>query len=385
MLGFDVQPRTRLVFGAGVLSKIGDLVRELGVKRVLIVTDAGIVGAGIVARAVEALEAQGLDVTVFDAVHENPTTEDVAACVAVAQACQIEALIGLGGGSSLDTAKGCNFLFTNGGRMQDYWGVNLAKQPMLPFIAVPTTSGTGSECQSFALISDAETHQKMACGDVKTAPRIALLDPELTVSQPRFVTACTGIDAITHAVETAVTLKRTPYSQLFSREAFRLTIHNLAKVLSDPEDREARGAMQLGAAYAGMAIEGSMLGGAHSLANPLTAHFGTVHGQAVGMMLPAIVRYNAEIPEIKALYRELAVSAGLVISNADANTALDSLVKALEAALSEAGFPLQLRRLGVPADLLPVLAEEASKQWTAQFNPRPVIASDFEALYRQTF
>lgn len=384
MQGFDVQPRTRLIFGAGVLARIGELAQGLSVKRVLIVTDMGIVKAGIVSRAVDALESAGLQVVVFDKVHENPTTEDVAACLEVARACQIEAFIGLGGGSSLDTAKGCNFLLTNGGKMQDYWGVNLATKPMLPLIAVPTTSGTGSECQSFALISHAESHKKMACGDVKAAPRIALLDPELTLSQPRFVTACTGVDAITHAIETAVTLKRTPYSQLFSREAFCLTIHNLKRVLTNPEDLEARGEMQLGAAYAGIAIEASMLGAAHSMANPLTARFGTVHGQAVGMMLPAIVRYNAQEPEIAALYRDLSISAGLVISDADVNTALNALVKALEAVLDVAGFPRSLSALGITTDIISTLAEEASHQWTATFNPRPITASDFEALYRQT-
>src|SRR5207244_13592387 len=127
---------------------------------------------------------------------------DVEACLEVAHSAGIDAIVGLGGGSSIDTAKGCNFLLTNGGRMQDYWGVGKATRPMLPLIAVPTTAGTGSECQSYALIADEETHQKMACGDPKASARVALLDPTLTVSQPRSVTACTGMDALVHAVET---------------------------------------------------------------------------------------------------------------------------------------------------------------------------------------
>src|SRR5205823_12868433 len=146
----------------------------------------------------------------------------------------------------MDTAKGCNFLLTNGGRIQDYQGVGKARQPMLPLIAVPTTAGTGSECQSSALIVDEKTHQKMACLDPKAAPRIAILDPALTLSQPFRVTACTGIDALSHALETAVTKRQNPISNMFSREAFKLCIHAFPRVLADPKDLEARGEMLLG-------------------------------------------------------------------------------------------------------------------------------------------
>ncbi len=295
--GFDLQPRTRVVFGLDSLGRIGDLAREIPARRALVVTDAGIVAAGHLTRACEALDAAGVERVVFDAVRENPTTRDVDACLEVARSAGIDLIIGLGGGSSMDTAKGCNFLLTNGGRMQEYRGIGKATRPMLPLIAVPTTAGTGSECQSFALIADEETHQKMACGDPKAAARVALLDPLLTVSQPRAVTACTGIDAIAHAVETAVTRKRNELSQVYSREAFRLTINHLPRVLADPGDVQARAQMQLGAAFAGTAIENSMLGAAHSAANPLTAHFGVAHGMAVGMMLPHVVRFNARDPK----------------------------------------------------------------------------------------
>ena len=182
---------------------------------------------------------------------------------------------------------------------------------LLPLIAIPTTSGTGSECQSFALISNEVTHQKMACGDPKAAARVAILDPLLTVSQPARVTACTGVDALAHALETAVTKKRTALSALFSRESFRLCMSGIERVLQDPSDLDARANMLLGSAFAGTAIENSMLGAAHSAANPLTARFGIPHGQAVGMMLPAIVRFNSEWPEARAFYLEHAAAAGI--------------------------------------------------------------------------
>src|SRR5262249_50705683 len=231
---------------------------------------------------------------------------DVDACLRIAQAAQIDVIVGLGGGSAMDTAKGCNFLLTNGGRIQDYWGIGKASKAMLPFIAVPTTAGTGSECQSAALIADEQTHQKMACLDSKAAARVALLDPALTLSQPALVTAHTGIDAIAHALETAVTTKRNHLSLMFSHEAFKLTVPSLPRVLSAPSDLHARGRMLLGAALAGTAIENSMLGAAHAAANPLTAHYGIVHGEAVGIMLPAVVRFNARDPAVRLAYAELA-------------------------------------------------------------------------------
>jgi alcohol dehydrogenase len=163
--GFDFSPRTRVVYGLNSIDRLGALARELGATRALLVTDAGIVAAGHAEHARRALDAVGVAVWVFDRVRENPTTRDVEACLEAARSVGIDTIIGLGGGSSMDTAKGCNFLLSNGGRMQDYWGVGKATRPMLPLIAVPTTAGTGSECQSFALIADEVTHQKMACGD----------------------------------------------------------------------------------------------------------------------------------------------------------------------------------------------------------------------------
>jgi len=380
IIGFDSTPRTRIVFGAGVIERLGELGRELGGRKALVVTDAGIAAAGHLDHALRALDAAKLEYAVFDQVRMNPTTRDVDECVLAARSAGIDLLIGLGGGSSIDTARGCNFLLTNGGRMQDYWGVGKATQPMLPLIAVPTTAGTGSECQSFALIADEVTHLKMACGDPKAAARVALLDPLLTLSQPRRVTACTGIDALVHAVETAVTRKRNELSSLYSRESFRLGIHSLPRVLAVPDDLEARSRMQLAAAYAGLAIENSMLGAAHSAANPLTAHFDVVHGHAVGMMLPHVVRFNAEDPACRAIYRDLATGAGL-LSESDEQDAIGVLTSRLTDLLQLAGLPVTLGDAGVTESAIPQLAVEAAGQWTARMNPREIGAADFEALY----
>ncbi len=370
---FDYQSRTRIVFGIKAVERAGELARETGIKNALVVTDPGIVAAGHLDGLRRALGRAKVKIVLFDKVRENPTTEDVDECLRAARGAKIDGIIGLGGGSSMDTAKGCNFLLTNGGIMRDYWGVGRATRPMLPLIAIPTTAGTGSECQSFALIADVKTRQKMACGDPKAAPRIAILDPLLTLSQPPRVAACSGIDALAHALETAVSKKRNGISLAFSHESWRLCETSLPRLLKKGADLEARSGMLLGAALAGLAIENSMLGAAHAAANPLTAHYHIVHGEAVGMMLPSVMRFNAANAAATALYAELEPgrAAGL-------EAKLDGL-------LNLAGLPRSLADCGVPPSAIPRLAAEAAKQWTARFNPRTVTEDDFTRLYEAAF
>ena len=377
---FDNIKRTKLVFGDGVSLASGELAKELGLKHVLLVTDRGLVEAGHVEVVRNSLSKAGIKVTLFDQVIENPTTDCVEKAKQAASEARVDSFIGLGGGSSMDTAKGANFLLTNGGRMHDYWGVNKATKEMLPLIVIPTTAGTGSECQSFALISDSKTHQKMACGDSKAAAKIAILDPGLTLSQPENVTVCTGIDAIAHAVETAVTNKRNKLSTLFSEESFKLLLPNFTKVLNQPNDISARGSMLLGAAMAGCAIEASMLGAAHSLANPLTAHYNIVHGQAVGMMLPYVVRFNSEIEECRGVYVNLMKVAQIECENESADE-VNNLVAYLLNLLQQTGLPIRLRDVIADKSELKVLAKEASAQWTAGFNPRLVGEIEMEKIY----
>ena len=291
----------------------------------------------------------------------------------------IDSIVALGGGSSLDCAKGINFVATNGGTMRDYWGFGKASRPMLPSIGIPTTAGTGSEAQAYALISDTETHRKMACGDPKAAFRATILDPELTVSQPRGVAAAAGFDAISHAVESFVTKKRTAISDLFAREAWRLLEANYECVLSEPGNIEARGAMLLGAHEAGIAIEQSMLGATHACANPLTARHGTTHAVAIGIMLPHVVRWNSEI--VGQRYAELLRVAGKPIGG-DAG---QQLASRLEQLARTGGLPATLHSQDIPREGLPVLAENATKEWTGTFNPRTLDAASALALYEQAY
>jgi alcohol dehydrogenase len=368
---FAHAPGTTVVFGSGEVARVGVLARNLKAQRVLVVTDRGIAEAGHLDRVIESLASAGLEWQAFLGVVENPTTETVSACVESAHALGADLLIGLGGGSSMDTAKGCNFILTNGGEMKDYWGTGKATRDMLPMIAIPTTSGTGSECQSYALISDAVSHAKMACGDKRAAARIAILDPQLTLSQPPRVTRLTGIDAIAHALESAVCTKANAISRAYSRTAFALMARAFPEVMARPDSIEARAAMQLGSAMAGTAIENAMLGAAHSAANPLTAHFGTVHGEAVGVMLPHIIRHN--LSAAREAYEELAATAGMTA---------DGLADFVGALLQQAALPTMLDASRVTDAMIETLSREAAGQWTAQFNPTPVVAADFAQLYR---
>jgi alcohol dehydrogenase len=376
---FDFQLRTRAIFGAGAIARLGELSRELGFKRTLLVADLGLVSSGHVAEALAPLQNSGIEVIEFHDFDINPDTVMVEAGATFATPLKIDSLIALGGGSSLDCAKGINCLLSNGGHMRDYHGYGKAHKPMLPMIGIPTTAGTGSEAQSYALISDAETHVKLACGDPQLAFRIALLDPALTVSQPAGVTATSGFDAIAHAVETFVTTKRNPLSELFSREAWRLLERSYERVLANPDDIAARGDMQLGAFFAGMAIENSMLGATHACANPLTAHYGTTHGEAIALLLASVVRWNAKV--VGERYAELLRLSGIAPGSHPAET----LALRLETLSIAGGLHRTLRDTGIGANELPMLANEAAEQWTGRFNPRPFDIKGALEVYQCAF
>jgi alcohol dehydrogenase len=411
---FDFDPRTRVVFGSGSIAKLGEIARDLGASRVLFVTDPGIERAGHATKGITSLGAVGIEVSLFDGVQPNPTTDDVDRGLEIARKQNINLIVAVGGGSAMDCAKGINFLLTNGGNMRDYWGVGKATKPMLPMIAIPTTAGTGSEAQSFALIADAQTHMKMACGDKKAACRVAILDPDLTLSMPVSVTAATGIDAISHALESYVTTKRNAISQLFARRAWRLLAQAFPIVVAVNGQIEkaeepsltsasrsntsipapskpyapsastilaARGNMLLGSHLAGAAIENSMLGATHALANPLTAHFDVTHGLAIAVMLPHVIRFNASV--VGAEYGRLAADLGICeIDDPQAGNKIANLVRKLT---QIARLPTNLAVCSVDRTKLPLLADEAAKQWTGTFNPRPVDAASLLELYESAF
>jgi len=366
---FDFQPSIHLLYGENRINQLGELSKEVAnSSRVLVVTDPGIASAGLLNRAVASLETAEINVFTFQQVQPNPTTQDVKDGATFArQIGGIDLIVGLGGGSAMDCAKGINFLLSNGGKMEDYWGSGKAKQPMLPSIGIPTTAGTGSEAQSYALISQAETHIKMACGDKKARFRAVILDPTLMASVPRRVAATTGIDAIAHAVESYVTTKGNPISRLLAKEGWQQLSRNFEAILKENPTSQVCGQMLLGAHLAGMAIECSMLGAAHACANPLTACYQITHGVAVSLMLPHVVELNQQ--QVGDCYQHLS----------------PNLAQEIRRFQTLANLPIQLREVGVLESDLGHLAAEASKQWTGTFNPVPVNQQILNQLYESAY
>lgn len=377
MVPFDFQPRTRVIFGRDSTNRTGALARDLGFRRTLLVTDPGVLAAGHATRVQRSLEAAGIEVAVFSDCVENPDSEVVAAGARFAAPHDVDSLVAIGGGSALDCAKGVNFLLTNGGAIADYRGYGKAAVPLLPMVGIPTTAGTGSDAQSYAVIADAATRMKMACGDPSAAFRVALLDPDLTVTAPPAVTAAAGFDAIAHAVETAVTTKRSAISDTFSHKAWRMLSEAFERVLLYPSDLEARAAMQVGSHLAGTAIELSMLGAAHACANPLTARAGLAHGVALAILLPHVVRWNGSVASEE--YQALMGSPRRRARDVDA---AESLARRLEDLALAAALPAKLTDTGVAESSLPELAALAAEQWTGTFNPRPFDAAGALEIYR---
>lgn len=396
----------RVLYGAGTIDLLGDVGRELGARRPLLVSDPGVGAAGHVDRASASLRRANLAVAVFRGVEENPGERNVSAAVAAAREHGADLLIGLGGGSAMDCAKGANFLFTNGGRMEDYWGFGKASKPMLPSVGVPCTAGTGSEAQSFAVISREDDHRKMACGDPKARFAATLLDPELVRTAPPDVMAATALDALSHALESFVCTAANPYSRMFASEGFARLLRGFDAVVearspggaaasagSRPaagggpggaaaaEANELWGEMLLGAHFAGAAIEASMLGAAHGMANPLTARYDITHGVAVAVVLDHVVRFNGagDGAGYGGLTR-LAFGDG-----PDNGVASERLAELWAGLRDRVGVAARLRDLGVKEADLDLLASQAAEQWTAQFNPRSAAASDMLALYRAAF
>ena len=373
---------TRVLSGAGLVDRVGAEARALGARRVFVVSDPGVDRAGHVARVGASLGGAQLSWESFVGTHENPTAVDVEHCRAALADCAPELVVAVGGGSSIDTAKGAALLHARGGDIGDHVGYGKATGELLPIIAIPTTAGTGSEVQSYALISDSTDHRKMACGDPQLAPTLAVLDPELTVTQPREVAACTGLDALVHALEAAVTKAGTRFSEALAVEAFCALESHIDEALSASPSISARLAMLEGAALAGMAIELSMLGAAHALANPLTARFGIAHGHAVALMLPRVVRFNVDQRRAGRTYHRLAVAAGLAGSQTSARQAAEAIALRVEGLLERAQLPRSLAELGIESTAIDELSVAAAQQWTAGFNPRAVGPDELGTLYR---
>jgi alcohol dehydrogenase class IV len=381
---FSFNTASSIVFGAGSAARLGEIAAERLGRRVLLVTDRGLVAAGLVAPAVASLEQAGCTVAIYDKVIADPPESVVLEAVDSGNKLAADAVIGLGGGSSLDVAKLAALLLKSGERLVDIYGVGQVRGKRLPLLLSPTTAGTGSEVTPISIVTTG-AHEKKGVVSPVLLPDIALLDPELTYGLPAPVTAATGVDAMVHAIEsfTSTSANRNPISAALATEALRLLAANIAAAVHRG-DHEARGRMLLGSMLAGQAFANSPVAAVHALAYPIGGHYGIPHGLSNALVLPAVLEFN--LPEAESAYAELAPHAFPDLAQEPPASRAAAFIRRLTALSSELGLPPRLRDVGIPAGAVPMLAREAMKQTRLLVNnPRPLEEADAAAIYEASW
>lgn len=369
--------------GPGVVSGIGAHCKRLGVARLLVVTDPGLVQLGLVDSVLQALADGGVDYSVFSEVREDPPTETVLAAVEQARDYGAQGVLGLGGGSSMDVAKLVAVLLASNEKLDDIYGVDQIRGARLPLLQIPTTAGTGSEMTAVAIVTTGETTKAGVVSEVLIAD-VALLDPVLTLGMPPALTAMTGIDAMVHAIEAYTSKhKKNPYSDMLAREALRLMSGNISTAVHHGDQLQARSAMLMGAMMAGQAFANAPVAAVHALAYPIGGHFHVPHGLSNSLVLPQVLRFNAQAAA--PLYAELADIIVPAATGSDASKTA-CLVDYLEQLIGELALPARLRDVGIGEGDLDLLASESMKQERLLINnPRPVAQADSLAIYQAAY
>lgn len=356
------------LMGIGSAKETGDQVKALGASKALLVTDKGISGMGMADKIKEQVEAAGVKVVIFDGAEPNPTDLNVHDGVKVYQDNGCDAIISLGGGSSHDCAKGVGLVIGNGGHIRDFEGVNKSTKPMPAFVAINTTAGTASEMTRFCIITNTDTHVKMAIVDWRCTPNIAINDPLLMVGKPAALTAATGMDALTHAVEAYVSTIATPITDACAIKAIELIAKYLSKAVANGEDLEARDRMAYAEYLAGMAFNNASLGYVHSMAHQLGGFYNLPHGVCNAILLPAVSQYNLiACPE---RFADIAVALGENVKGLSVTEAGQKAIDRIRSLSASIGIPTGLTALNVKVEDLKVMAENAKKDACQFTNPR---------------
>jgi alcohol dehydrogenase len=379
---FQFSIPSSVAFAPGCAETVGHLVRGLDVKKVLFVYDKGLSQTGIPARITAALTAAKLEVIEWDGVIANPTDVIVEEGAHVARDAEIEAIVAVGGGSAIDTGKAIALLMTNESPINLYDGMNQVEKAGVPVVAIPTTAGTASEVTAFTIITDTTKQKKMVIGGKHVGAQVALIDPLLTIGMPPALTAATGMDALTHAVEAYLSRGASVPSDINALKAIELISHNLPTAVAHGADCAARTAMMLGSMLAGFAFNSAVLGLAHSIAHPLSVHCGLPHGVANAAVLPHVMAYNGvEVPE---RVREIGVAMGLAVTNLSAEAAVERTVSAVAELASTIGIPT-LGEIGVSRDNFDRIATDALEEVSTIFNPRDPSKEDILAILDAAF
>nr|WP_300009541.1 iron-containing alcohol dehydrogenase [Pseudonocardia sp.] len=379
------QPRD-IRMGGGALGQIGSVVTALHVRRPLVVTDRFIVSTGVAERVIGLLEKAGLQPRLFAETVPDPTTASLDAGVAAAKEYGSDAVIGLGGGSPLDTAKAIALLAVQGGQMADYKAPRQNTGPALPIIAIPTTAGSGSEATQFTIITDSASDEKMLCPGRSFLPVAAIVDYELTLTMPPRLTADTGIDALTHAVEAYVSRKSNPLSDSLCLAAIATIGRYLHRAYADGADREARSAMTTAATQAGIAFSNSSVALVHGMSRPIGAHFHVAHGLSNAMLFPAVTAYSVDAATPR--YADCSRAFGFAGAGSDDRSAARALVEGLTQLGADLAVPTP-HSYGIgEADwtrLIPTMAEQALASGSPGNNPLVPSADDIAELYVRTY
>jgi len=370
---------TEIITGPGSLSQLGRIAARYG-QRVMVVTYAGFAKfSDVLSRAIQVLQAENLQVTVYDQVTGEAELRVVEAGIALARKEGCQAFIGIGGGSSIDTAKAIAGLATLPGSVWEYHGGRALERPGLPFIAVPTTAGTGAEVTKNAVLIDPRTDVKKSIRDDAWFARVALVDPELTLSMPPQVTASTGADALCQGIESFTSIAATPLTDALAMQAIALTGHNLLRAYEAGDDLAAREAMSLGSLMAGMAMVNARLGGVHGMAHPLGSHFHIPHGVICGLLLPYTMEYN--LPYATAKYAQVARLLGEPVEGLGVEAAARKAVERVSELMAQLGIPAHLSQFGVTEESFEQIAKESQSE-SLKHNPRPLGLEDVRQIMK---
>lgn len=378
---FDFQVTTRVKSGAGLIGQLGQEVRHLGGTKVLVVTDRGIAKAGLLPRLTSVLEKEGLSCEVYDEVEANPRVETIDRGLDFFRKSRADVVVGFGGGSSLDTAKGIGLLATNGGSMRDYAGPNKVKLPPAPVIAIPTTAGTGSEVTGNIAFTDLVKKDKLSSRSPLNFPRIAILDHTLLASLPASIAAATGMDALTHAVESYLSRNSSPVSEIIALEATRMIGANIRQFVANPENAEAAANMLLASALAGMAITNTGTGNVHGMARPVGGQFDVPHGVACAIMFAPVMEFN--LPSNPTKMANIAKALGEDVEGLSLRDAAAKAVEGVRDLVDVLGIPKSLSAVGVNKEAIPTLAQLALANTGP--NPRRTTYEDLVSLFHKAF
>ncbi|MFZ0157350.1 L-threonine dehydrogenase [Pseudomonas sp.] len=371
------------IMGIDCLDEAMAAIAGYGLRKALIVTDTGLVKAGVAERIAEQLAMRDIDSSIFDGAKANPSIANVEQGLAQLQRERCDCVISLGGGSPHDCAKGIALCATNGGKISDYEGVDRSAKPQLPLIAINTTAGTASEMTRFCIITDEARHVKMAIVDRNVTPLLSVNDPALMAGMPKGLTAATGMDALTHAIEAYVSTAATPITDACAIKAMELISENLRQAVAQGSDLQARENMAYAQFLAGMAFNNASLGYVHAMAHQLGGFYDLPHGVCNAVLLPHVQRFNAKVSAAR--LRDVARAMGVDVSGMTAQQGSDAAIAAIETLSRDIDIPAGLAELGAKAVDVPVLASNALKDACGLTNPRPANQEVIEAIFKAAF